>query len=145
MITILLEKIKALLIELKYNIEHWDPSEQYSTEEKEIGHWLNDEKLYRKTFYSDTRVGYKKNTELVLNDVIPDNINIVSTECIYNVSYEYGGKIYDIYLDRWPYFGYYIELTDKKVLARQDFTESDDAGLLKKHTILTIYYTKTED
>lgn len=51
MITILLEKVKDLLIELKTNIENI-PSESniiYSTEEKVIGKWINGNDLYQKT------------------------------------------------------------------------------------------------
>lgn len=41
MITILLEKIKALLTELKTNIENFKPFIDYSTQEHVIGKWID--------------------------------------------------------------------------------------------------------
>lgn len=49
MITILLEKIKALLSELKTNIENIKTTIDYSTDEVEIGKWIDGKTLYRKT------------------------------------------------------------------------------------------------
>lgn len=50
MITILLEKIKALLIELKTNIENMPKGGgDYSTDEVECGTWIDGKKIYSKT------------------------------------------------------------------------------------------------
>lgn len=53
MITILLEKIKALLTELKGNIENINTSIDFSTDEKIIGKWIDNRPLYSKVIIID--------------------------------------------------------------------------------------------
>lgn len=59
MITILLEKIKALLTELKTNIENINTSIDFSTDEKIIGKWIDNRPLYYKVYVlpNDLSVG----------------------------------------------------------------------------------------
>lgn len=55
MITILLEKIKALLSELKTNIENMPKGGlDYSLQETEIGTWIDGRKVYRKVIYKES-------------------------------------------------------------------------------------------
>ncbi|MBO7131781.1 hypothetical protein J6V85_00755 [Candidatus Saccharibacteria bacterium] len=51
MITILLEKIKALLIELKSNIENIKPTSDYSLSEKKIGTDIDGKDIFMKTIH----------------------------------------------------------------------------------------------
>lgn len=78
MITILLEKIKALLTELKTNIENIKPSIDYSTNETEIGTWINNKKIYRKTIYATST------NEIDLSSLHIDEF----------IGFDYGGSIY---------------------------------------------------
>ena len=55
MITILLEKIKVLLSELKTNIENMPKGGlDYSLQETEIGTWIDGRKVYRKVIYKES-------------------------------------------------------------------------------------------
>lgn len=56
MITILLEKIKALLSELKTNIENINTSTEFSTNETIIGKDIDGATLYSKTFVNTTTI-----------------------------------------------------------------------------------------
>lgn len=53
MITILLEKIKALLLELKTNIENISFDNDYSLNERYCGLWVDGSKMYQRSFYVD--------------------------------------------------------------------------------------------
>lgn len=56
MITILLEKIKALLTELKTNIENIKPSSDYSLTEQKIGTDTDGADIFMKTIHDDTQL-----------------------------------------------------------------------------------------
>ena len=64
MITILLEKIKSLLSELKTNIENIDvnSSNEYSFDEKIIGKWVDGTNVYRKCFRFTSNLIYYPTT-----------------------------------------------------------------------------------
>lgn len=67
MITILLEKIKALLSELKSNIENIKTSIDYSMDEQIVGTWTEDgitHDVYRKSFHVK-ELNYSGNYEIV--------------------------------------------------------------------------------
>lgn len=84
MITILLEKIKALLSELKTNIENIKSSIDYSETEREIGKWIDGTPLFEKT------IVHKNITRLQnaqdYSTGITDNIKVVSFEGIIKAS-----------------------------------------------------------
>lgn len=133
MITILLEKIKALLTELKTNIENIKPTIVYSTNETEIGKWIDGKKLYRKTIYATST----------------DDIDLTSLHIDKFIGFDYGGSIYKGSNNAYYPITFYQSSSAKCTIYYQD-----GVHLLKfaagtnpstSFIYITILYTKTED
>ena len=127
MITILLEKIKALLLELKSNIENIKPNSDYSTNELEIGTWVNGEKLYKKSYVLANSVYITTS-----NFSIPDVTNTDDIKWIVNCEFTRLNSGY-------------ISLSCAKgtggLLFKTDFNQvTAPAG-----SVLTLYYTKNTE
>ena len=149
MITILLEKIKALLSELKTNIENLpDRVISFSSDEKIVGTWIDGSPLYSKTFVNNN----------LIYDVIDSyrvyrvaNDNTTNADIVLWVN----GCAYDDNDDRW------YSLPYNRIYRTNQYIEpevySDNGNIVATFTItnrsplfeitkanITVYYTKRQ-
>ena len=126
MITILLEKIKALLIELKTNIENIKPNNNYSTNEVEIGTWTDGSKLYKKSYVLANSVYITTS-----NFSIPDVTNTDDMKWI-------------TYCEFTRLNSGYVSLSCAKGSGGLSFKTDYNQVTAPAGSVLTLYYTKNE-